>query len=80
MASVLPPGLPWPDGWPYPNYTDPPTRGHPGLFIATAVITAIVVALRLYSRFYVTKSPGIDDAFLVAGFVSIYPKLKYTRH
>ena len=59
----------WPQGWPTPNYVDPPTRGSPSLFIAISVITTAVVALRLYSRFVVTRSPGADDTFIVAGFV-----------
>ena len=66
----LPQGVPWPEGWPIPNYVNPPTRGTPALFLFTCAVTAVVVALRLYSRFYLTRSPGIDDIFLVAGFVS----------
>ena len=61
----------WPEGWPAPNYIDPPTRGSPALFIFTAAVTTVVVALRIYSRFCLTRSPGIDDIFLGAGFVSL---------
>ncbi|EXJ80672.1 hypothetical protein A1O3_06956 [Capronia epimyces CBS 606.96] len=59
----------WPEGWPMPNYDNPPTRGSPSLFIVTLVITAIVVALRLYSRHYLTRSVGLDDGLLLAGFI-----------
>jgi hypothetical protein len=59
----------WPQGWPLPNYENPPTRGSPCLFIIVLVVTTIVVALRFYSRYFLTRSPGIDDAFLLAGFV-----------
>lgn len=59
----------WPTGWPAPNYDNPETRGHPSIFIATSVITTIVVALRLYSRHYLLKSIGLDDGLLLAGYV-----------
>ena len=59
----------WPQGWPTPNYIDPQTRGSPVLFLVTCVTTAVVVALRLYSRIRLTKTLGVDDGLLVAGFV-----------
>ncbi len=59
----------WPEGWPQPNYDDPPTRGGPALFIVTLIMTTVVVVLRLYSRRFLTRSLGWDDGFLVAGFV-----------
>ncbi|KAI1619107.1 hypothetical protein EDD36DRAFT_50452 [Exophiala viscosa] len=63
---------PHPTSWPAPNYIDPPTRGSPSLFVVMMVIATIVVALRIYSRRFVTKSLGLDDGFLVAGwFLSI---------
>ncbi|KAK4934329.1 hypothetical protein LTR10_024373 [Elasticomyces elasticus] len=63
---------PHPTSWPVPNYIDPPTRGSPSLFVVMMVISTIVVALRIYSRHFVTKSLGLDDGFLVAGwFLSI---------
>jgi hypothetical protein len=61
----------WPQGWPLPNYENPPTRGSPWLFIIVLVITIVVVALRMYSRYFLTLSPGIDDVFLLAGFVRL---------
>lgn len=73
MSEAIPSGTPWPEGWPLPNYVDPETRGNAAFFVVTASITAVIVLLRLYSRFYVTKSPGIDDAFIVAAFVGDLP-------
>ncbi|KAJ9609410.1 hypothetical protein H2200_005737 [Cladophialophora chaetospira] len=58
-----------PQSWPHPNYTDPEKRGGAALFICTCLTTAVVVMLRLYSRVRLTKSPGMDDWLLVAGFV-----------
>ncbi|KAK5411110.1 hypothetical protein LTR06_006000 [Exophiala xenobiotica] len=61
-----------PTNWPQPNYIDPETRGSPSLFVVMMVISTIVVLLRLYSRRYLTKSLGLDDALLLAGwFLSI---------
>ncbi|EXJ90249.1 hypothetical protein A1O1_03348 [Capronia coronata CBS 617.96] len=59
----------WPEGWPLPNYENPHTRGSPGLFIATLVITTVIVVLRFYSRHYITRSLGLDDGLILAGFV-----------
>lgn len=68
MSSTVEP-LPWPVGWPAPNYENPETRGHPSIFIVTSVLTTIVVGLRLYSRHYLLRSVGIDDALLFCGYV-----------
>ncbi|KIW66496.1 hypothetical protein PV04_05827 [Phialophora macrospora] len=64
MAASLPPQT-----WPPPNYVDPERRGGPVLFITTCATTAVVVGLRLYSRLRLSKSVGLDDALLLAGFV-----------
>ncbi|EXJ57948.1 hypothetical protein A1O7_05371, partial [Cladophialophora yegresii CBS 114405] len=58
-----------PENWAPPNYVNPETRGEPALFIATCATTAVVVALRMYSRLQLAKSVGIDDVLLLAGFV-----------
>jgi hypothetical protein len=57
--------------WPTPNYIDPVTRG-PGLLIVNIVFSAlafIVVALRLYTRVWITRSLGMDDVFVFAALV-----------
>jgi len=59
-----------PASWPAPNYENPETRGKASFFIVTSIVTTVVVALRLYSRHYILRSVGIDDALLLAGYVS----------
>jgi hypothetical protein len=58
-----------PPGWPPPNTMNPQTRGSLGIFAVTATITAAILSLRLYSRLCLTKTYGIDDLLLAAGFV-----------
>ncbi|EPS34360.1 hypothetical protein PDE_09324 [Penicillium oxalicum 114-2] len=55
--------------WPTPNYIDPVTRGH-GVLYVNVIFTSLallVVALRLYTRFRITCSAGVDDALIVIG-------------
>ncbi|KAJ5512360.1 hypothetical protein N7463_001912 [Penicillium fimorum] len=59
------------ESWPIPNYIDPPTRGH-GVFIVNIVclaLTSLVVALRLYTRLWITCSAGIDDLLIIIGLI-----------
>ena len=54
-----------------PNYTNPPTAGE-GIVILTIVllvITYVVVFMRLWARFYLTKNRGIDDALIIFNMV-----------
>lgn len=58
--------------WPTPNYIDPTTRGN-SVLIVTIVFSAlafVVTCLRLYTRFKITCSPGIDDILIVVALVS----------
>lgn len=58
--------------WPTPNYIDPITRG-PGLLIVNVVFSALaltIVALRLYTRTWITRSVGVDDVFVLIALVS----------
>lgn len=53
------------------NYIDP-VRGGGYVVITTVVLlglTYLVVALRLWARFRLAKSAGMDDALIVAGMV-----------
>ncbi|KAB8078404.1 hypothetical protein BDV29DRAFT_166318 [Aspergillus leporis] len=53
--------------WPTPNYTDPVTRGN-SVLVVTIVLLSLafaVTCLRLYTRFKITCSPGIDDLLIV---------------
>ncbi|OGM50191.1 integral membrane protein [Aspergillus bombycis] len=53
--------------WPTPNYIDPTTRGDSVLIVTIvfAAIAFVVTCLRLYTRFKITCSPGIDDILIV---------------
>lgn len=65
--------------WPKPNYIDPHTRG-PGVLIVNIVcvsVAFIVTLLRLYTRFRITCSPGIDDILIVIAMVSEVPRTGY---
>lgn len=57
--------------WPTPNYVDPPTRGHGALIVNVVCITMafLVVMLRLYTRFRITCSAGVDDVLIVIGLI-----------
>lgn len=57
--------------WPKPNYIDPPTRGHGVLIVNIVCITMafLVVMLRLYTRFRITCSAGVDDVLIVIGLI-----------
>jgi hypothetical protein len=59
------------DSWPKPNYVDPVTRG-PALYYVNGTFFAlatIAVFLRLYTRIFVRKWFGIDDATILAAWV-----------
>ena len=49
-----------------PNYVNPPTRGHEATDAAlvSLIFAAIAVVLRLFTKFYVTNSPGWDDGII----------------
>ncbi|KAE8387950.1 hypothetical protein ETB97_007918 [Aspergillus alliaceus] len=53
--------------WPEHNYIDPVTRGNSVLIVTIVFSTLafIVTCLRLYTRFKITCSPGIDDFLIV---------------
>jgi hypothetical protein len=57
--------------WPTPNYVNPDTEG-PGLIIVCIIfstITTVLVALRLWARLFLIRQPGLDDLFVVIGYV-----------
>ena len=59
--------------WPAPNYVDPETRG-PMLVVVPvvlAIISFLIVVLRLYIRFVLIKSVGPDDWLIGASTVSL---------
>ena len=58
--------------WPTPNYVDPITRGAllPASVIVLQIMVALAVAARLYARFFMLKSPGIDDFLVIFAMVA----------
>jgi hypothetical protein len=58
--------------WPTPNYKDPVTRGSALIVInyTLAIITFIIVALRLYTRLFIIRWFGLDDVFIILALVS----------
>jgi hypothetical protein len=63
------------------NYVDPPRSGE-GIIIMTAVligVTWMVVGMRLYARFYLVKSAGIDDALVIFAMVRFYNGLSLKK-
>lgn len=54
-----------------PNYVDPTTRGHGALIINVVfiILAILVVGLRLYTRFRITYSAGVDDLLIVIGLL-----------
>lgn len=57
--------------WPTPNYTNPTTRGNALLIVNVAFISIAitVVGLRLYTRIWIKRWFGTDDAFIVLALV-----------
>jgi hypothetical protein len=58
--------------WPTPNYVDPKDVRGPTLPIITFVlfpIALLTVALRTFTRLFISKSFGVDDCFLLAAIV-----------
>ena len=59
--------------WPAPNYVDPQTLGPMLIAVPTvlAIISFLIVALRLYTRFVLIKNVGADDWLIGASIVSL---------
>jgi hypothetical protein len=58
--------------WPAPNYVDPVTRG-PVLYIVNGIffgLATIAIWTRFYARVFVRKWFGLDDAFIMLGWLS----------
>ena len=57
--------------WPKPNYINPKTHG-PGLMTVACLLPSfaiLIVGLRLYARFKITKAPGIDDLLILLALI-----------
>lgn len=57
--------------WPLPNYVNPVTRGGAVLIvnIVTIIVAFLVTCLRLFTRFRITCTPGLDDILIVIALV-----------
>ncbi|RMZ77903.1 hypothetical protein DV738_g4147, partial [Chaetothyriales sp. CBS 135597] len=67
MVNVFDPPESVINSWPTPNYVNPETHG-PGLVIICILMASlgvVVVSIRLYSRAFITRALGIDDALIV---------------
>jgi hypothetical protein len=56
---------------PRPNYIDPETRGPAGKIVAALLmlLASIIVALRVFTRHYITKGLGLDDVLILLAYV-----------
>lgn len=74
-------GIPPPQviaSWPKPNYLNPVTQG-PAVTIITiffGILAVFIYSARLYTRFFVTRAPGVDDLFCGIGLVSCGDRVK----
>ena len=71
QSNGIPPGIP------IPNYVNPVTRP-PGGQITTIIFIILVtisLALRLYTRFRVSVSFGLDDVFVIISTVRLIDEI-----
>ena len=57
--------------WPKPNLIDPVRRG-PELYIVNSIffsLTTLVLMIRLYTRIFVRRWVGLDDALIITAWV-----------
>ena len=57
--------------WPKPNYVDPVRRG-PEIYIINAIMMTLAtfaVVTRMYTRLFVRRWFGLDDAFIIMSWV-----------
>ncbi|KAI0180092.1 integral membrane protein [Hypoxylon sp. FL1284] len=56
-----------------PNYINPVSRGHAGTIVGTllAGLVTITLAIRLYSRKWLTRGFGLDDKLILAAYVPV---------
>jgi hypothetical protein len=60
--------------WPMPNYVNPETRGPAGKIVGSTLISlvTVIVALRIYTRHFISKSLGLDDILILLSYVRHY--------
>jgi hypothetical protein len=57
--------------FPFPNYTNPKTRG-PALTIINGILlffVSLALVLRIYTRVVIKRSLGFDDYSIIVGFI-----------
>lgn len=56
-----------------PNYSNPEERGWEMVILVSVLLgaTYIIVALRLWARFLITKNAGIDDALIMFNLIPL---------
>jgi hypothetical protein len=59
--------------WPKPNFVNPETQGAASVVALSllAVLSMSIVGLRLYTRFFMLRSPGADDYAIIVATVSV---------
>jgi hypothetical protein len=77
--ALFPPGDGGHHTWPAPNYVNPETRSWaaPASIIALFVVTSLVVCARVRARFWISRTPGVDDWLIIATMVSSSCALLY---
>ncbi|KAH7121089.1 hypothetical protein B0J11DRAFT_394253, partial [Dendryphion nanum] len=66
--ALFPPGDGTHHKWPAPNYINPETRDWTAsaCILALFVLTSTVFFARIWARFRITKTPGVDDWLIIA--------------
>lgn len=69
--ALFPPGDGAHHTWPAPNYIDPEQRGWgaPAGIIGMFIVTCGVVGARLWARFWMKRTAGVDDWLIIASMV-----------
>ncbi|KAF2847828.1 hypothetical protein T440DRAFT_354527, partial [Plenodomus tracheiphilus IPT5] len=59
--------------WPAPNLIDPETRNWaaPASIIALFIVTSGIFCARIWARFSITRTPGLDDWLIVASMPTL---------
>jgi hypothetical protein len=54
------------ESWPKPNYINPESKGNGLLIVALVftVLSVLVVSLRLWTRLWLQRRPGMDDLLI----------------
>lgn len=58
--------------WPAPNLTNPETQGPAAIIITSLLLglVTILLAIRIYTRVWISKGFGLDDILILFAYVS----------